>query len=72
VIIKCACGTVSRLPLMTGKKIGCPKCKHIFTPGELVKAQPEQRTPPSAFGNGIDELEIEDDLPFEDEEDEEW
>lgn len=41
-ILTCTCGTNNRIPA-TGltTRVRCGKCKHVFTPRELVSAVPE-------------------------------
>lgn len=52
-LITCACGTKNRIALRGRSR--CGKCKHVFTPTELAKAQVER---PATFG-----LEQQDDAP---------
>jgi hypothetical protein len=40
-IITCKCGASNRLPKMATRRIACGKCKHLFTPTELVGAKLE-------------------------------
>lgn len=66
--LTCACGTVNRIPSLPKGRIQCGKCRHMFTPMELVKAKHE----PPPERKGIFELEREDDIPFDPDEDEDW
>jgi hypothetical protein len=64
-LINCACGATNRLPRdMTKSKARCGKCKHVFTPQELVKARPE-RAP------RVEDFELENEEDSDDDGDEE-
>jgi hypothetical protein len=57
-LLDCRCGSKNRIP-GTGvqSRVRCGKCKHVFTPAELVRAVPEAPPPrPSLedlLGGGI-------------------
>lgn len=51
-LIDCTCGATNRLPGATTKRHQCGKCRHVFTPQELVKARPEPAPPRSALDDG--------------------
>lgn len=63
--VKCPCGTTCRIPSLPKGRVRCPKCQHIFTPQELVRAQPEARPQhPDIFADEY-ELENEEDGPVD-------
>lgn len=49
-LIDCACGQTNRIPGASKQRHRCGKCRHTFTPQELVKARIE---PPPARPTGF-------------------
>lgn len=44
-LLDCRCGTKNRIPSLPTTRVRCGKCKHEFTPSELVKAVHEPPPP---------------------------
>ena len=44
-LIDCSCGATNRIPGASAVRHRCGKCKHTFTPQELVKARHEPPPP---------------------------
>ncbi len=44
-IVVCPCGAKNRPPSLPKGRVRCGKCKHVFTPAELVTATPEAPKP---------------------------
>lgn len=44
-LLDCRCGTKNRIPSLPKTRVRCGKCRHVFTPAELVKAVHETPLP---------------------------